>query len=234
MGKEITVTNRDGRTFRVIVVQKGDKYGRNNCLVHDKEDALVEFWDMSNTDLHGEDGQFVQRYYLSTLKEGDQSGGLCLNGGVSYWHVTAQNVQDAIAHARGLVNGSVTSTLLRELEHNVLLKLRILHERQGWGGGIANALEDWLERRAPLLPGYEADWLPEHRDSPGVPTVPLTPGSHLKCRVCGIGFTTPLHSQTWHAHDIKCSGCDTYAGRWGWIITEPTPGAIGNKGEVSA
>ena len=68
-----------------------------------------------------------------------------------------------------------TSTLLRELEHNVLLRLRIHPERSAQQQGapfpvsvIANALEDWLLRRAPLLPGYEADWLPEHRDRPGV------------------------------------------------------------------
>ena len=69
-----------------------------------------------------------------------------------------------------------TSTLLRELEHNVLLRLRELQERlepsmsRGFfqAGQIANSLDNWLEHRAPLLPGYEADWLPEHRECPGV------------------------------------------------------------------
>ena len=66
-----------------------------------------------------------------------------------------------------------TSTLLRELEHNVLLRLRKLQERLDPSGSrqvgqIASSLDNWLERRAPLLPGYEADWLPEHRERPGV------------------------------------------------------------------
>ena len=174
MGKEITVTNRSDRPFRVVIVQKCDRYGRNNCLVHDKDDALVEFWDMSNTDLHGEDGQFVSRYYLSTLKKRDQSRGLCLDGGVACWHVTAQNVQDAIALADRLANGSITSTLLRELEHNVLLRLRKLQDRLDPStscelGQVANSLDNWIERRAPLLEGFDADWLPDHRERPGVP-----------------------------------------------------------------
>lgn len=37
----IQVTNREGTTFNVRLVLKGDTYGRNGCLTHDENDPLV-------------------------------------------------------------------------------------------------------------------------------------------------------------------------------------------------
>ena len=63
--------------FRVVVIGKGDRYGRENCLTHDKDDQLVEFWDTKHD-------QFVSRYYRSTLLKGNPTGlnlkEMCLSG----------------------------------------------------------------------------------------------------------------------------------------------------------
>lgn len=70
--------------FNVRIVRAGDKYGRDFCLTHDKEDQpLVEFYDSRHP--HTEFGQFVSRYYVETIlgtdRYGSGTGGLCLDGG---------------------------------------------------------------------------------------------------------------------------------------------------------
>lgn len=71
----------------VRVVTKGDHYGRyNGTLVHMKDDPLVEFYDARYD--HGNLGQFVTRYYLSTLLDGENHAHLSLDGGVDAWTVS--------------------------------------------------------------------------------------------------------------------------------------------------
>lgn len=103
------VTNDEGRVFNVRVVREGDRYGLNDCLEHDKADPMIEFYDATyEGERFGPRGQFVSRYYLSTLAQSTSgvcrvarsTGGLCLHGGSSVWHVSAANVRDAIDHAR--------------------------------------------------------------------------------------------------------------------------------------
>jgi len=88
--------------FNVRVVRKGDRYGLNNCLVHDKSDPLVEFYDTT----HGE--QFVSRYYRSTLlsDNGPRSldrTGLCLDGGYPEWSVGAVEMGTVLGFLRSEV-----------------------------------------------------------------------------------------------------------------------------------
>lgn len=73
--------------FTVRIVRNGEKYGLDFCLTYDSQvnDPLVEFYDARYP--HTEYGQFVSRYYASTLSERD-TGGLCLDGGVPEWSVT--------------------------------------------------------------------------------------------------------------------------------------------------
>lgn len=68
--------------WAVRIVEKGDKYGLDDCLDNDGK-PLVEFYDTryEHTDL----GQFVSRYFLDTLAEGER--GLNLDGGVPAWSV---------------------------------------------------------------------------------------------------------------------------------------------------
>jgi hypothetical protein len=87
---EFIVTNKNGRSFLVRLVAKGDRYGFNDCLVHEKEGDLVEFYDQTYKDQNGfgHRGQFVSRYYVLTLI--NHTGGLDLHGGIAEWKVDAE------------------------------------------------------------------------------------------------------------------------------------------------
>jgi hypothetical protein len=79
------ITNHDnGIKFLVRLVYSGQTYGRDFCLTHNEADPLVEFYDTRFP--HTEFGQFVSRYYLSTLLE-DRPFGLTLDGGVANWYL---------------------------------------------------------------------------------------------------------------------------------------------------
>ena len=87
MARKITITNHsNARTFTMRLVQKGDRYGRDMCLTHEKDEPLVEFYDLTykfDRDVDGEVlGQFTgARYYASTFLNGGNSSGLILDGG---------------------------------------------------------------------------------------------------------------------------------------------------------
>jgi len=91
------VHNDRGKPFNIRVVLKGERYGREDCLVHDEEDPLVEFYDASFAG-DGSRGQFITRYYLSTLKKKPDQG-IILEGSEPRWIVSAGNVQTAIMFA---------------------------------------------------------------------------------------------------------------------------------------
>lgn len=83
--KVTSVTNGNGLSFAVRLVEKGDKYGRNLCLPHDEDRPMVEFFDMRYP--HTELGQFVSRYYADTLMKHGFRRGLDLDSGVPDWSV---------------------------------------------------------------------------------------------------------------------------------------------------
>jgi hypothetical protein len=80
--------------FNVRVVNKGDKYGRDFVLINDSDKPLVEFYDARYP--HTEFGQFVSRYYVSTILGTDgygrAEGGLSLHGGIPEWTVSAEDM----------------------------------------------------------------------------------------------------------------------------------------------
>lgn len=79
-----------GKRWKIRIVLPGGCYGRENCLFHVERDPLIEFWDMDS--FNGE-GQFVSRYYWSTLNKGRESlqrTGLDLQGDVPAWKVSGQ------------------------------------------------------------------------------------------------------------------------------------------------
>ena len=79
--------------YNVRIVRKGDKYGRDDCLTNEGE-PLVEFYD-SRFDKHGcwmGRGQFVSRYYVSTILGGEYPNGLSLDGGIPEWTVSAEDM----------------------------------------------------------------------------------------------------------------------------------------------
>ena len=111
----IFITNADGRTFAVRILQDGARYGRNDCLTVEGE-TLVEFWDTTHAGeehFHPVLGNFTGgRYYLSTLRGESRysSGnlrqtGLCLHGGVPVWKVTGPNMAEVLAFAAGVEAG---------------------------------------------------------------------------------------------------------------------------------
>ena len=79
--------------FNVRMVFKGEGYGLNDSVIHDKDRPLVEFYDnRRGTDL-GRRGQFVSRYYASTLLESENRDcGLSLYSDVPEWTVSAEEM----------------------------------------------------------------------------------------------------------------------------------------------
>lgn len=103
-----TVVNDSGRAFNVRAVRVGDRYGLGDKLIHSSAlGPMIEFYDATYENdprfTLGR-GQFVARYYVSTLATHDPSVGLDLLGHVPEWKINATNVRDALASARHALN----------------------------------------------------------------------------------------------------------------------------------
>lgn len=98
--KITSVTNANGIPFNVMLVEKGDLYGLNNCLTHVGIMPMVEFYDARFP--HTERGQFVSRYYLNSLLE-RPSGGLTLDFGVPDWALDANAFAQVVAALEPLI-----------------------------------------------------------------------------------------------------------------------------------
>jgi hypothetical protein len=95
MTKTLSLTNTAGSTFIVVIVRRGERYGRDKMLVHAENDPLVEFYDAECAGRPGFDpeGQFVSRYYRSTLLEHHTPGvGLDLCGYEPKWKIDADEI----------------------------------------------------------------------------------------------------------------------------------------------
>lgn len=89
------ITNDKGNKFLVRIVRKGDRYGRNDCLVNQENKALVEVYDAEY--IHTQFGQFISRYYMETLLDGSsRNNGINLYGGEPKWQIDAQNWRKVI------------------------------------------------------------------------------------------------------------------------------------------
>lgn len=141
--------------FYVRVVFRGDGYGLFRCAdggvgragsdgkhacVHDKDEPMVEFYDSRHPHdpvEFGVDnarrGQFVSRYYLSTLLADaagrpDHIGGIALDGGVPAWTLDKASFQLALAYAQGVVAGrkpaSSPPPLMHDKDDEVRLRVR--------------------------------------------------------------------------------------------------------------
>ena len=71
--------------WRVRIREKGDPWGRDNCLIHEHLEPVVEIYD-------GE--QLAGSYYLSTFLE--IKGGLDMCFDIPEWTLTADEVQRVI------------------------------------------------------------------------------------------------------------------------------------------
>lgn len=100
----LRVINADGRAFNVRVLQPGDKFGMDDCLTHEGE-TVIEFYDATYEGARfGPRGQFVSRYYVSSLDTDwiRKGTGLDLHGGEPVWKLTAENVTAALEYAKGI------------------------------------------------------------------------------------------------------------------------------------
>lgn len=78
----IQIETEHGVPFNVRIIFQGEAYASR---FHTDPDPLVEFYDARYR--HCFRGQFVARYYLSTLLEGDSDLGLCLDGSTPEWRI---------------------------------------------------------------------------------------------------------------------------------------------------
>ena len=94
----LQVINKNGRHFNVRLVRKGDDYGLNDCLKHDRIDPMVEFYDATYADekTFGKRGQFISRYNLSALVDWPNGVGLVLDGGIPEWAIDADALSIAL------------------------------------------------------------------------------------------------------------------------------------------
>lgn len=105
---DLIIINNQGRRFGVRIVWPGQGYGVDDRVMFepgegdhshaDPNEVLVEFWDMTyaSDDVHnsafGPRGQFVSRYYRSTLMQ-RASGGIGLGGYVPVWKIDAGTME---------------------------------------------------------------------------------------------------------------------------------------------
>ena len=81
-------------TWAVRLVQFGDMYGVGDALVHDEQEALVEFYDTRFA--HTALGQFVSRYNLSTLLNRKTGQGLQLDAGTQAWQLSSKAMDELV------------------------------------------------------------------------------------------------------------------------------------------
>lgn len=95
-------TNDRGVPFVAVRIEPGEPYGNIVRRLPDDSPAtysqrliakepLIEFYDRRYP--HTELGQFVTRYYASTLAACKSGGGLCLDGGIYDWQISAANME---------------------------------------------------------------------------------------------------------------------------------------------
>ena len=82
--------------FNVRIVTPGQGYGRGFRLA--AAETFVEFYDNRYPDPDfGVYGQFVSRYFLTTIAEDKFPEGLSLDGGVPEWWVSAEDMEVVVA-----------------------------------------------------------------------------------------------------------------------------------------
>lgn len=91
--KVIQVRNSNGQTFNVRLINQGEGYGIDNKVIHKYKEPLVEFYDTRYN--HTILGQFVSRYYISSILEHGENG-LSLDMSVDDWFVDDVAMEDVI------------------------------------------------------------------------------------------------------------------------------------------
>lgn len=104
-----TIIQDDDLDWTVRIVRPGDSYGRGLGLVNDAAEPMVEFFDRRYIDTfraaNGGNGwgQFVSRYFLSTLLT--LEGGLNLDGGIPDWSISGEGMKKVLKWLAGRAGG---------------------------------------------------------------------------------------------------------------------------------
>lgn len=112
MREATIIDERSGIRWTAVLVEQGDAYGYKDSILHDKPDPLVEFWDgraAGKEGFHSVRGQFVARYYLSTLTTDSRwsqpavktGRGLNLDAGEPSWQISGPALREVMAALTG-------------------------------------------------------------------------------------------------------------------------------------
>ena|SRR5579875_3077543 len=85
----------NGIPFRVRIIEQGDKFGSNYCIINRNRVPIVHFYDRRYNS--SGNGQFISSYYLSTLLHKDTKNGLCLQGGVPDWNISSASMSSVVS-----------------------------------------------------------------------------------------------------------------------------------------
>ena len=103
-------SDANGRPWAACIVRKGDRYGLNDCLTNEGH-TLVEFYDRQYAGGKSKwghefpaEGQFVARYYASTLD--GHRGALCLDGRIPAWTVDGDSMSRVLAWVAAQLGGA--------------------------------------------------------------------------------------------------------------------------------
>ena len=93
--------------YNLHLVRPGQRYGRRNALLNERTEPLLEFYDAEYAgDPRFDDlgpgglGQFVSRYLVSTLRQGQtrtSESGLNLQGDVPEWQLSGAQMREIFA-----------------------------------------------------------------------------------------------------------------------------------------
>lgn len=147
--KHLKAFNDGGRIWIVAIVPTGGRYGRNNCLTNDGA-PMVEFYDP--TAEFDPLGQFVSRYYLTTLLESTTCpSGLCLDGGVPGWVISSAGMARVLAWLRQISDKIEATVQTATIPIDVLSHLIEMSDShiQDIDSGIAEGL--YLSQENPTL-----------------------------------------------------------------------------------
>jgi hypothetical protein len=90
----LAITNEAGRCFEVRRIRKGDRYGLNGCLVHDGDEDLIEFQDVTPGQASlSPERHFVARYPARVILRREEGAGLWLYGRTLAWRIEPDEVR---------------------------------------------------------------------------------------------------------------------------------------------
>lgn len=88
------VTNEAGRRFEVRCIRQGDRYGLNACLVHDRDEPLVELTEVPITGPLSPPGPgLVARFPARTFLDRGPGSDLWLCGRDAAWRLAPDQIR---------------------------------------------------------------------------------------------------------------------------------------------